>query len=86
MSTPPSAYTKYHKKYHHKNKNKLNPRRMRRYYHVNYGIPVDRKDLWAAFDKDKALYIKLRGVARKFHSLNPELIDTIIAASSVDGG
>ena len=79
-----TTYTKYHKKYHQKNREKLKRDRMKRYYLANYGIPLDRGDLLSAFFEHKPLYLKLRHVAQRFPLLHPELIQRIVSHAKVD--
>ncbi len=83
-STTPSAYTKYHKKYHHENKNKINQYRMRKYYQTTYGIPVERGDLLSAFYEHKPFYLKLKHIAQQLRVMNPELVELIMSSAKSD--
>ena len=73
-----SSYTKYHQKYHRDNKDKINHRRMKKYYFKNYGIPMDRNDLIDAFREHKHYYLKLKHIAQHMQHLNPELVEIIM--------
>ena len=76
-----TSYTKYHKKYSQDNKNKINKHRMRKYYHSNYGIPLDRGDLIVDFLVNRSHYVKLKKLTSIIQNLNPEIVKLIITLS-----
>ena len=67
-----SSYTKYHKKYSEKHKDRINEHRVRNYHRKKYGIPPEQFDEYITdFRAHKSDYLKLVRLSKK---LNTDLV------------
>tara|TARA_B110000196_G_C20812330_1_gene505306 strand:+ start:269 stop:508 length:240 start_codon:yes stop_codon:yes gene_type:complete len=72
-----SSYTKYHKAYSEKHKDKLNEKRVMNYHRKKYGIPAESFDEYITdFRANKRDYLTLVRLSKK---LNTELVRIMLS-------
>ena len=73
-----SSYTKYHKAYQDKHRDRINLRHRKQSCFRKYGIPMERyEELYPEFKENKKYYLRLK-------ELNPETVQLLLSKFHAD--